>query len=215
MRFIDNNHCKYPMLRSLSIAMLLTLSFAALSFAEEATFTTAIIVYEYSGGGAGTETVYFDKANNRINQESTVTWTMGGATKVKESREMFDGKLFYTFDFDNNLVISEPVNNPDALAAMFPSPAEYGVPAGGEQVLGRECKLFQGTLMSGCFWNGIPIMESISNTFSPELNHAKKAVDIQLDVPIPEEKFQVSSDMRVLNPQQALMEMQEMFKRKR
>ena len=203
------------MLRSLLVVMLLSVSFVAGAVAEETPFTTAIIVYEYSGGGTGTETVYFDKANNRINQESNVTWTMGGATKLKESREMFDGKLFYTFDFDNNIVISEPVNNPNALAAMFPAPSEYGIPSGVEEVLGRKCELFQGTLMSGCFWNGIPVKESVTNAFSAELNHAKQAVDIQIDVPIPEEKFQISSDMRILNPQQAIQEMQEMFKRKR
>jgi len=202
------------MSRLLAITVLLFFSCLSHAVAQDAPFSTAIVVYQYSGGGTGTETVYIDKANNRINVESSVTWTMMGKRLLKNERKMFDGKLYYTFNFDNNTVIAEPVNQTDAIMAMYNSPSEFGPLAGTEQVLDRECQLYKGALMSACFWNGITLKETMTNTFSAELNHSKEVVNIMVDVPIPEDKFAIDSNMRVLNPQEAIEEMQAMFKKR-
>ena len=82
---------------------------------------------------------------------------------------------------------------------------------GQKSFLGKECKVYSS--MPGkefYFWNGILLkLESSDNPLGKLVS---EAVDIKLNVPIPDDKFRVPPSIEVMTPEETKGDMERMFK---
>lgn len=183
--------------------------------ARKLPFKTAVIVYKYEGGQQGTETVYIDAVNNRIDQEGEITISYGpsGQTVSKKIRNMYDGKNVYEFVCKDNMAVQSPRNR-DAVDLLFREKTilENYQYAGESQVLGKKLKVYKSAMELSGLWNGIELKKKlINNPFGEKFNYVKTATQMTFDVAIPKERFQVPAGITVLTEEQALKKMQGMF----
>ena len=172
-------------------------------------FSTAIITYKFSGVQVGSGEVDIDVAGNKINESSSTSITFSGQTIPREGRQMYDGKAYYDFDLKHAIVVKEE-NKADAFSKIFKERELVDYYAGEEKFLGKDCKVYKTPSGSFLFWNGIKLREEIKN--SPIGSYVKEAVNIQQDVSIPEDRFKITSGVKILTTEEAMKEMQEMFK---
>jgi hypothetical protein len=180
-------------------------------------FSTAIILYRYEGGMQGSGQIYIDLVHNRIDQEdnfssSFITGSSGGQTSANNQRTMYDGNNVYQFEYRDNIAIQMPVQK-SAVEVMFKEQDYIANYLGQGTVLDKDCKIYKFDVGKLYFWNGIVLKQDVTdNPISDKFNYKKEAVDIQVDVPIPDEKFVVPDGIKIIGEQEAMKLMQDKFK---
>lgn len=175
-------------------------------------FSTAIVTYKYIGGRTGTEVLYVDAVNNRIDQEISTKIIFSGSPVSRDDRKMYDGKVFYVFRMKDNMAIKEDIKG-SALSKIFNEASWSDYYTGEKEFLGRECKAYESTVSSCLVWNGIVLREEVTgNPLGENFNYIKEAVDIKLDAPIPEDKFTIPAGIKIMTTQEAVQSTQKMFK---
>jgi len=172
-------------------------------------FSTAIITYKYSGVQVGSGEVDIDAVGNRINKSDSFSVTFAGQTALQEKREMYDGKLYYSFIPKEKMVVKEEVKG-DVLSKIFDEAALVDYYVGERKFLDKDCKVYEMPAGTFLFWNGIELKEEVKNSLIG--SYVKEAVDIRQDIVIPEDKFKVPAGLRVLTSEAAMKEVQNMFK---
>ena len=177
-------------------------------------FSTAIITYKYTGGVEGTGVVYIDANHNKIDVEDSKIVSFAGQTVVANERKMYDGKVYYQFTKRGEAIKEEWKKDISVvISEIFNEKSYTNYSAGKAKFLGKECEKYKTVIGSFLFWNGIELKQEINNhPMGDQFNHTKKAVDIQLDAPIPDDKFKVPDGIRVMSSKEAIKEMQESFK---
>lgn len=172
-------------------------------------FSTAMITYKYSGARVGNAEAVVDVAGNRINLSGSTSVNFAGQIVLSKERKMYDGAAYYDFVLKDKIVIREE-KKVDAFSVIFDEQALADYYVGEEKFLSKDCKVYKTPTGTFMFWKGIELREDIKN--SPVGNYVKEAVDIRRDVPIPEDRFKVPSDVKVLTAEEAMQEIQKMFK---
>ena len=150
-------------------------------------FSTAIITYEYKGFKKGKETLYIDAAKNKM-----ATETHSGDTN---RLSIYDGKVFYDTDLDEKETTAMEIKG-ELTSFLSQEKLFLGHPVKLESFLGKECKVYEHSMAKAYFWHGIPLkLETTNHPFGKEFNYTITAVTIQLDVPLPEEKFKIPEDV--------------------
>ena len=177
-------------------------------------FSTAIINYEYTGGVEGTGVVYIDANQNKMDVEDNTIVSFAGQSVVKNDRTMYDGKAYYHFRKGGEAIKEEWKKDISVvISEIFDEKSYTNHSAGKVKFLGKECNKYKTYLGIFLFWNGIELKREVNNhPMGNQFNHTKKAVDIQLNVPIPEDKFKVPDGVRVMSSKEAIKEMQGTFK---
>lgn len=159
-------------------------------------FSTAIITYDYTGWKTGKETVYVDRAQNRIASESATTQQVLGSMEKDSDWMIYDGKVMYTVDLEKNLALKIEREG-DILSEVFGKMCDLGNPVGQDVVLEKACAVhqYQGTKV--CCWVGVPLREEVVHPFGEKYNFAKTAVDLQVDISLPGEKFVLPAGVTV------------------
>jgi len=176
-------------------------------------FSTAIITYKDSGAAFnGKEIAYIDAKDNKVSHDTFVEGKIGGVNKKSSKRDLCDGKTLYQIDLEEKTAPSFVVENGDAISNIFMEEMHLQYYQGQKSFLGKECKVYSS--MPGeefYFWNGILLRQKVTNHPMGNLfNITREAVDIKLNVPIPEDKFEVPSGMKVMTPKETIEDMQKM-----
>ena len=78
--------------------------------------------------------------------------------------------------------------------------------------LGKECKVYQSPEGEAYFWNGILLrQETTKHPMGGRFNVTKEAVDIKLNVSIPDDRFEVPSGIKVMTPEETVGDMERML----
>lgn len=169
---------------------------------------SAIIEYELSGLQQGSKTLYFDDWGMRQAEYTRMILSVGGYTKAMNIVDIIDGEYEYKINLDQNS--GTKVRNP-IIKEMEALKYEKGFNEFGEQMilkmgaektgketlLGKDCDVYEIAKSHTKLW----VWEWIilkSETQTKTLNIVTEAKKIDVNVPIPSEKFKVP-EKAVLN----------------
>jgi len=167
------------------IGLIILLSFPLMCFAEDAAdnteIKTAIIHYK---NGESSLIVYIDgnkKAAESFNKK-------GEKTRL----EFFDGENSYQVSLIDNGAVK--LDNPRALLTVYYFLDEPGKEKLSRKafVLGKECNVYQMRSGTYYFWRGIMLKREFNMSFSL----ITEAINIEINVPIPKDKFIVPSNIK-------------------
>jgi hypothetical protein len=171
---------------------------------------SGIITYEINFLGKQTQVLYFDDWGKKEAKYSTTELEMMGMKSKNEEVEInCDG---FTTKYDVEKKLGTKMKSIGALGSAkgFPSDFEnltkeimdqYKMKdLGKKDILGKQAKGFEMDLMGMksevWIWNNVPLYTKVFLTKDSEPMEIK-AVKIEMDVPIPAEKFQVPSDVNL------------------
>jgi len=155
-------------------------------------FSTAIIKYVWRGWAEGESSIFLDVKHNRAAQEHNTT--RGNKRITMNTMNIYDGKFFYTFSPGKKTGVM--TERKEGILGIFFDEAVYSnLSAKQENFLGKECNVYE-TKGSGklYFWNGIMLKQEIlaqGNLSGSTI----EATSIQLDVPIPSDKFDIPKEI--------------------
>lgn len=169
-------------------------------------FKSAVVVYKIGGTiQEGTQTVFIDDYGRRTRTERSTTLTILGRAQRESIVEIDDGEWSYRIDLIKKTAEKTPSFSRLARETVRTmSPAQKtafeeigreltkGHTASGEiarkgkgKVLGRDCDVYEAMGMTTWIWKNLPLKKE-----SPSLgNMVQEAVELNVDVPIPPEKF--------------------------
>jgi len=188
-----------------------SLSPAVVSSGNEPPFQTAVITYSFTGDRTGSQTVYIDRKRNKVSKEKWETVSPMGRTQKIHEIEIYDGRKRFTImqnlsisELNTNEAVGENVEG-DILGIMFDEGRfkKYSVSKG--KVLDKECIVYNA--LEGqklYFWNGILLKDEVSShQAGMKIDYTIVATGIQIDVPIPDDVFQLPSGVKVITPAEA------------
>lgn len=196
------------------IVLLLAVFFWLPALASSLPFKTAIITYKDSGElYNGEEVVYIDAVNGRISKDTRVEGKLGCAVKNIHQREICDGKTLCKINLEDKTAPSFAVKNGDYISNIFMEGMYRKYYKEQKQFLGKDCKVYSS--MPGeefYFWNGILLKQKmVHHPMGDRFNVTKEAVDIKLDLPIPDDKFTAPSGIKVMTPEQTMENLKKMY----
>ncbi|MEI6634511.1 MAG: hypothetical protein WCP22_11940 [Chlamydiota bacterium] len=169
-------------------------------------FKTAVVTYRISGSiQEGTQVLTIDDYGRKTRTERDTTLTLMGKKQKESIVEIDDGESLYRIDLVKKTGEKTPSFSRVAremVQSMSPAQkktlddigkelakgrAAAGIvkQAGKGKVLGRECDVYEAMGMKSWLWNNLPLKKE-----SPSLGAmVQEAVEINLDLPIPPEKF--------------------------
>jgi len=169
-------------------------------------FKSAVVTYRISGSiQEGTQTLTIDDHGRKTRTERDTTLTLMGKKQKESIVEIDDGESLYRIDLvkktgektqsfsrvAREMVRSMSPAQKKALEDIGKELAKGHATtgevkqAGKGKVLGRECDVYEAMGMKSWLWNNLPLKKE-----SPALgNMVQEAVEINLDKPIPPEKF--------------------------
>jgi hypothetical protein len=167
-------------------------------FKAKRPFSTAVITYQINSPlSNATETYYLDISNNRFVIEQNMEISMESDNRPKASkRKIYDGKKVVTIQHNSGFVVEEKYD--DIMDVFLESMCSTNPQARQrkETFLGKECLVYilpDGNTAS--FWQGI-LMKSTNAI--PGMGAVEREVrDLQLDVPIPVEKFAIPAHVKI------------------
>ena len=160
-------------------------------------FSTAVITYEYKGYETGKETVYIDADKSKIVTESSIIINIDGFADEDNNLVIYDGNAMYMVDLDKSEAIKMEIEG-DIISEIFNERLYFGRPIKLETILGKECKVYQNSMGNFYFWHGILLKEEITNLYTGKrLSSVKEVIDIQLDVAISPNKFELPKNIQV------------------
>jgi hypothetical protein len=177
-------------------------------------FSTAVITYkDTSSVYNGEETAYIDAVNNKVALDTSMEGKLGCATKKINKRKICDGKTMYDVDYDESFAPSFAVRSGDSISNIFNEELFAKYYKGNKSFLGKECKVYSS--MPGeefYFWNGIVLKQKVSNSPMGKIgNISREAVNIKLNIPISDDKFEVPFGMKVLSEKETMDKMKDMI----
>ena len=177
-------------------------------------FSTAIITYKVSSEVYnGKKIAYIDAINNKVSNETFLEAKLGGTNKKISQRDICDGKTLYHIDLEEKTAPSFAVEKGDAISNIFMEDMYLKYYQGQKSFLGKECKVYSS--MPGeefYLWSGILLRQKVTNhPMGNQFNVINEATDIKLNVPIPDDKFEVPSGIKVMTPEETRKDMEEMI----
>ena len=168
-------------------------------------FKTGIIEYEKTGKTKGTHIKYIDDYGYKQGDyEETVTKIFGMKSKDKNGTVLI-GPTVYAIDYKNNTVnkgknpVYETYANSngdydklgkEAMTALgFSDTGKTGT------VLGNKCEIWKGNLGEIWIWKGLAL-KSVTKILGIKMEET--ATKITLDVKVPQDKFEVPKNMKVI-----------------
>ncbi|RUA12722.1 MAG: hypothetical protein DSY82_00485 [Flavobacteriia bacterium] len=168
-------------------------------------FKTGIIEYEKTGKTKGTHIKYIDDYGYKQGDyEETVTKIFGMKSKDKNGTVLI-GPTVYAIDYKNNTVnkgknpVYETYANSngdydklgkEAMTALgFSDTGKTGT------VLGNKCEIWKGNLGEIWIWKGLAL-KSVTKILGIKMEET--ATKISLDVKVPQDKFEVPKNMKVI-----------------
>lgn len=170
---------------------------------------SGIIKYNIAGMHKGTEVVYFDDWGNVEAKYIHITFKMMGVTKETNSLTLITdgGKWIYNIDLHKrtgtkmkNPMFDKFAEKADEEMTNFGEEVlkEIGaVKTGTEEVAGKICDVWESSKvnMKTSIWKGIALK---TETGSGKMKMSTVATEVQDGVPVPKEKLEVPSDVRIL-----------------
>lgn len=158
---------------------------------------SGIIEYKYSGTNTGTSTLYFDDYGQKsanymvitVQEKTQKNWvlSLGGMQYIydpvsKAGQKMKNPLLEGLMEVEDLEKFTE-----DMYAKMGFSPA------GSENFLGRDCRVFKGDMGKVLTWNGILMFMEISVVGTTSRQEATK---MEVNVPVKASLFEVPADIK-------------------
>jgi hypothetical protein len=177
-------------------------------------FNTAKIEYTLTGSAEGTRTLYIkgDKIANQVNVSEK-----SGEKEIKRNIKTLElGSEYITINLDDktavktaNYAYNELKKLPAdarqsqliklATGNAYPG-ATMPVKEGQKNIAGQTCDLYKmSTFGTVCLWNGLPINSEIKIE-SEKVESVSTATKIELNVDIPDNVFQIPTDVKVQEP---------------
>lgn len=158
-------------------------------------FKTAIITYTIKGYREGKEILYIDVVNQKVATESLTT-KLGGYNLSEDNLTILNGKTFISFSSSKKSGLSfAREGNP--LESVRTDLLYYRHPVKAGTFLGKDCKIYETNESNLYFWHGILLKRENKKENPQEHNSFQEATDIQVDVPLPAEKFIVPQGIEV------------------
>jgi hypothetical protein len=174
--------------------------------AKPRAFKTAIITYNLSGLQNGEEIVYID--GNKFATDVNVTETIAGVSRESKVRYFFDGENVFVVNCKNQEAIK--MNLPQAKGIKDNTPVYLNegsfknYPVENEKLLNRDCKVYKVGENKFYFCDGILLKQIMYG----EYDLTKEAIDIKIDVPVPEEKFKVPDNFKIIDEKESLRDLE-------
>lgn len=159
-------------------------------------FSTAVVSYTYTGSKTGTETVYIDLPHQKAALEKRTTQAIFGETLTQTRAVIYDGHVAYSVDLDKHRAVKVELEG-NVLESIFGTTGSTGGSLGEQSILGKPCTVRQSSWVKRCMWGQIPLKEEVTHPMGSKYNFTKEATDIQLDVPILEDRFVLPPDVTV------------------
>lgn len=160
-------------------------------------FKTAIIAYELYGPMIGHETVYIDWSNLRV---AIVTSLTGPLPNDVGSQwwDIYTQDVHYSIDQARNEIVRAADTTAEQVLRLNYVMAQPRHPIGEDVVAGQSCQLTKAaTLYTLCIGNGVVLLNACGTSDDPCLS--KRAVQVQTNVPLPEDKFTPPASMRLVD----------------
>ena len=171
-------------------------SSGAITVPRKLPFKTAIITYDWQGHLVGKQVVYIDIPNNKIATEVSVKSGTGSElwTMEQDSRQIYDGLTMYGLNMKDKTFLKAKKEG-DIISTIFGEDFYAGSPVRNDTLLGKECLVYESkSIGTAAFWNGIMLKQVNVNDLGKDYIITKVAVDIQQDVPLPVDKFEIPSE---------------------
>ncbi len=161
-------------------------------------FSTAIITYEYKGRQKAKEMVYIDAAENKVAIEHAVNMGLADLIPGAAERTIYDGETAYMIrSGDNKVIKMEQMGN--VISDIFMEQFYFGHPVTKQVFLGKECNVYAHPMGKAYFWEGLLLKSETAIPGDEGYNMVKEATDIQVDVDIPSEKFELPEGAKVMS----------------
>ena len=167
-------------------------------------FKTGIIEYQKAGKTKGTHIKYIDEYGYKQGDyEETVTKIFGMKNEEKKATILI-GPTVYSVDYKQNTVFKS--KNPlyesyantggdyDKLGKKGMAALGYSDTGKTGKVLGKTCEIWKGGMGEIWIWKGLAL-KTLTNVMGIKVEET--AVKISLDVPVPEDKFEVPKGMKI------------------
>jgi len=180
-------------------------------------FKTAIVEYTYSGNTSGTQTLYIDEHGwNQCEITNTVMKSFGQKNETNEVKLTLGIEIYQWTPGKNtgtqmhNSMLEELLKDPDFDIKEFSKELmeQLGFEkTGNETVNGRNCIVWKGMGSTIWIWNDIAVKTEVKVLGQKTI---WTATSIQFDVPVPESKFKVPTDVQFVkydssNPMEMMM----------
>lgn len=201
--------------------------FSVSSFAEGVdqkrySIESGIIKYELTGAEEGTETVYFDRWGAREAKYTKTKMTMMGITTETNTLSILDGNLIYNIDFNektgtkmkgdllSGLVNALPGND---LAEVGKNMLQGmgGIKTGEKTVAGKLCEIWEIPEVNSkaYIWESITLKSVVA---MGDLTMVSTAVSIEENVKIPEGKFSIPKEIKIIDVSSESMDVGDEYK---
>lgn len=190
----------------LFIFLLFTLPlFAQKNRAKLFPFKSAIIEFKYEASFSGTHTKYIDDYGYKQADYIEKKLNFGGNTDKEYETIILIGNKAYTIDHQENEVaigrnstygyylFNKNRSCTEVAEALIKS--EGYLQKGTTNFIGKECKVWQANKATRLSWNGVVLSEEIN--FMTMM--VEKAVKIEIDVDIPESKFEIPQGFKYVS----------------
>jgi general secretion pathway protein G len=163
------------------------------------TFKTVKIIYEITENLPPYERriqrmVYIDALHNKRRDEETEVFIPGKIQTKRDELNIFDGKRYYHIDLAKGVATYLDYSKEGDFYAWIDNalPAE-GEPVGTEEILGKDCRIYETGQIKTWFWNGLILKQRSRNE---DAYSSLSAISIEENLPLSDELFKLPSSIK-------------------
>lgn len=201
------------LLWSVVFALVFSIVFVGAVYSQDKfPFKSAIIKYKISGDMQnGEQELYIDDYGEKNCSIMDIAMTMGGFNTTTQNMTINNGNDFYNIDLSKKTGIKATIDKEqrekmkDIAKKIVPTPEEMEKSwnkVGTETILGKPCDIYEGEGMKAWLWKKV----MLKTEFSMMGNYTMEAISLDIDVSIPNSRFEPPSDITITEQDLAIPE---------